>query len=70
MMKTRALLGAFALVGVIGFSACASDDQVEFDETAPLEEIAPPVEVTPDPVIVDSVLPEVDSTIVTDSVTL
>ena len=55
MLKNR-YLAAFALAGIIGFGACAGDEEnTEFEtDTAPLEETTPAPEITPTPVTVDS----------------
>ena len=72
MLKNR-LMTAFAFAGLIGFAACAAEDEtVELDEGSTLEEpIVAPV-VTPDPVIVDTMtMPSAtDTTATTDSVTM
>lgn len=73
MLKNR-YLAAFAFAGLIGFAACAAEEEtVEFDEgTSTLEETAPPI--TPTPVTVDSMTMPMDTTgmdtTVTDSVTM
>ena len=70
MIKNR-FFTAFAFAGLIGFAACAAeDDTAEFEDTAPLEEAAPApaIEPAPLPVTVDS-LTVTDTTIV-DSVTM
>jgi hypothetical protein len=54
MLKNR-FLTAFAFAGLIGFAACAAEDEnVDFDDGSTLEEpgAAPPI--TPAPVTVDT----------------
>ena len=55
MLKNR-FLTAFAFAGLVGFAACAAEDEgAEFEtETAPLEETTPAPEITPQPVTVDT----------------
>lgn len=64
MLKNR-FMTAFAFAGLIGFAACAAEEEtVEFDEGtgSTFEETAPPI--TPTPVTVDSMTmpPATDTT--------
>jgi hypothetical protein len=74
MLKNR-FMTAFAFAGLIGFAACAAEEEtVEFDEGTTLEETAPPI--TPTPVTTDSMtMPTTTDTTgmdttMTDSITM
>ena len=74
MLKNR-FMTAFAFAGLIGFAACAAEEEnIEFDEGTTLEEGAPPI--TPAPVTVDSMtMPSTTDTTgmdttTTDSITM
>ena len=71
MMKNR-FLTAFAFAGLIGFAACAAEDEtVEFDSNAPLEEAGPAPAIQPAPVTSDTMtMPSTTDTTMTDSATL
>jgi hypothetical protein len=76
MLKNR-FLTAFAFAGLIGFAACAAEDEnVEFDDGSTLEEPGAAAPITPSPVTVDSMtMPSTTDTTgmdtaATDSITM
>lgn len=62
MMKNR-FLTAFAFAGLIGFAACAAEDEeVQFDDGSTLEQPSTAPAITPAPVTTDSMIMPTDTT--------
>jgi hypothetical protein len=70
MIKNR-FFTAIAFAGLVGFAACAAEEEepVDFD-TAPLEEATPAPPITPAPITEDTMTPALPDTTMTDSVTM